>query len=344
MDRASLNIQENQTAGRPKWKGGISGSTLKLIALTVMLLDHTAMAVLGRLLLRNGYARIMLNTEPGAYEVWQAQNMVILVLYWAMRLIGRLGFPIFCFLLIEGIRHTQSKMKYILRMGCFALISEIPFDLAVRGQILEFSYQNVFFTLFLGVVALCAYDFFDSREIPAQLQSVCLFAGIFIPGMYIALFLHHNSQRLFGWYISPRALLRVIIVTFAIIAFLLGVYACKRGLEPARSLAVNLGVMAVMMFAADFLKTDYASLGILTISVMYFFRKKPVRSMLAGNIVLTLGELSEFTSFAALLPIALYNGKRGLKIKYLFYIFYPAHLLILYLVAAAMGMGDLPGI
>lgn len=163
-------------------------------------------------------------------------------------------------------------------------------------------------------------------------------------GMYVTLFLHRNSQRLFGWYIGPRALIRVMMVVFCIIAFLLGVYAYKLGLELARSLAADLGVMGGMMFAADLLKTDYAALGILTISVMYFFRKKPVRSMLAGNIVLTLGELSEFTSFGALVPIALYNGKRGLKMKYFFYIFYPAHLLILYLAAAAMGMGDIPGI
>ena len=344
MDKVSQKTLENQAAELSGRKGCISGSTLKIIALTVMLLDHAAVAILGRILIRQGYLRIMLNTDPAAYAAWQSENMCILVLYWAMRLIGRLGFPIFCFLLIEGVRHTQNKVKYALRLGCFALISEIPFDLAIRGEILEFSYQNVFFTLFLGMVALCAYDFLDSRVIPAYLQSVCLFGGIFVFGMYVTLFLHRNSQRLFGWYIGPRALIRVMMVVFCIIAFLLGVYAYKLGLELARSLAADLGVMGGMMFAADLLKTDYAALGILTISVMYFFRKKPVRSMLAGNIVLTLGELSEFTSFGALVPIALYNGKRGLKMKYFFYIFYPAHLLILYLAAAAMGMGDIPGI
>ena len=194
------------------------------------------------------------------------------------------------------------------------------------------------------MAALCAYDFFGSRVIPAKFQSACLFGGIFLPGMYVTLFLHRNSYRLFGWYIQPRTLLTVLVVVFVIVALLLWMYAYKREPERIRTLAADLAVMTGMMFIAGFLKTDYASLGIVTITLMYYFRKKPVKSMLAGNIVLTVGEISEFTSFAALLPIALYNGKRGMKIKYLFYVFYPAHLLILYLAAAAMGMGDLPGI
>jgi hypothetical protein len=49
--------------------------------------------------------------------------------------------------------------------------------------------------------------------------------------------------------------------------------------------------------------------------------------------------LNEITAFFVLIPIALYNGRRGLKMKYFFYAFYPAHLLILWLIAAAMGMG-----
>ena len=98
-------------------------------------------------------------------------------------------------------------------------------------------------------------------------------------------------------------------------------------------------LLGAAMFAADFMRTDYYGMGVLTIAVMYLFRKRKVISMLSGCVVLTIMSISEITAFFTLIPVALYNGERGLKMKYFFYIFYPAHLLIIWLIAAAMGMG-----
>lgn len=100
---------------------GLNGFTLKCIAMICMLIDHT--------------------------------GAVLFPQYLILRMIGRLAFPIYCFLLVEGAMHTSNIRKYKLRLLAFALISEIPFDLAFRGKI-SWEHQNVFFTLFLGVVAL----------------------------------------------------------------------------------------------------------------------------------------------------------------------------------------------
>ncbi len=70
-----------------------------------------------------------------------------------LRIIGRISFPIYCFLLIEGIRHTSNWKKYAFRLGVLALISEIPFDLALFGRI-TWGHQNIFFTLLLGLLAV----------------------------------------------------------------------------------------------------------------------------------------------------------------------------------------------
>lgn len=67
------------------------------------------------------------------------------------RYIGRIAFPVFAFLLVEGFFHTRDVVRYLTRLGIFAVLSEIPYDLVFQGKILEFSHQNVFLTLFLGV-------------------------------------------------------------------------------------------------------------------------------------------------------------------------------------------------
>ena len=115
---------------------GISGSTLKIIALVSMLIDHIAASLL-TIQLQLHY------TEP----LYQA---FIVMRYF----IGRLAFPIYCFLLVEGFERTKNRRKYAERLFLFALISEVPFDLAFNRCVLSLGHQNVFFTLFAGLLAI----------------------------------------------------------------------------------------------------------------------------------------------------------------------------------------------
>lgn len=72
-----------------------------------------------------------------------------------LRWIGRLAMPVLCFFIGEGLRHTRSPRRYLLRLTGFALLSELPFDLAFYGGI-EWGHQNAYFTLTLGLLALWA--------------------------------------------------------------------------------------------------------------------------------------------------------------------------------------------
>lgn len=82
-------------------------------------------------------------------------------LYVIGRAIGRIAFPLFAFLIVQGFLHTRNVKKYMLRLGIFALISEIPYDFAFYGfpnPIRLFEGQNIFFTLLIGLIAITLID------------------------------------------------------------------------------------------------------------------------------------------------------------------------------------------
>ena len=93
----------------------LNGSNLKWIAMITMLIDH-----MGYLLL--GYGVLWVLPESAIqYVKWYR-------IYWMMRCVGRVAFPVYAFLLTEGIVHTRDWKRYAWRLGIFAFLSEIPFD------------------------------------------------------------------------------------------------------------------------------------------------------------------------------------------------------------------------
>ena len=85
-----------------------------------------------------------------------------------LRLIGRLAFPIYCFLLCEGMKRTHNPLKYLLRLFIGIFLAEIPFDLAFFGN-LEWSHQNVMLTLFLGGCMLLSFRYLPNKYLQVLL-------------------------------------------------------------------------------------------------------------------------------------------------------------------------------
>ncbi len=88
-----------------------------------------------------------------------------------MRYVGRLAFPIYAFLICEGYVYTRNVYKYLLRLGIFALLSEVPYDLAFNDEINFFKDVNVYFTLFFGLLSLVLIDYFSHHTV---MQCVCV--------------------------------------------------------------------------------------------------------------------------------------------------------------------------
>ena len=109
----------------------MSAFFLKLIAVTTMFIDHL------------GVALRLSGLLSGAGTVYKV-----------MRIVGRIAFPIYGLMVAEGVIYTRSRPRYFLRLLMFAILSELPFDLALRGRLAVWDHQNVYFTLMLGMIIM----------------------------------------------------------------------------------------------------------------------------------------------------------------------------------------------
>lgn len=244
------------------------GFTLKMIAVVTMLIDHCAAVFL------NGTWKEDSFSDP----IW--------VLYNAMRLIGRFSFPIFCFVLVEGFFHTRSRVKYAIRLAAFAVLSEIPFDLALTSKNVKLSdrffawdKQNVFITLLIGFLVIWGIE----------------------------------------WWLRPWIERKKAPRTFS---------------EISKFFLPMLGFVILGGLASVFSKCDYGLGGLIVIVFIYFSHGElhPGLNMIRSGIILAiLAGRSEAIAVAGYPLTEFYSEQRGRSWKWFFYIFYPAHLLLLFL-------------
>lgn len=153
---------------------GISGFTLKMVAVISMLIDHTAATILERILICASATRFAFVSTH--FEQFYS-------FYTILRGIGRFAFPIYCFLIVEGFLHTRSVAKYAARLFAFALLSEIPFDLAFQKSFWDMSYNNVFFTLFIGLLVIAGIQGVNTRISPIRSDGSILYGKLLLRSM-----------------------------------------------------------------------------------------------------------------------------------------------------------------
>lgn len=156
----------------------LSGFALKRIAVVSMVIDHVD-GVLIRAALAPYWENGTLFVGPGV----PAHIRTLLMLRPVFQALGSIAFPIFCFLIVEGFLHTREARRYAGRLLLFALLSEIPFDLAHYAEWMNFSLQNVLFTLFCGTLTLMGLRFVSekyaaSRRAVIALSLLCVFGGM----------------------------------------------------------------------------------------------------------------------------------------------------------------------
>lgn len=220
---------------------GFSGNQLKLIALIAMTIDHIGVQLL-----------------PG---------MPLL------RIIGRLAFPIFAYMIAEGCQYTHNRKKYLLAMWGLAATCQLVYYFAMGSLYMS---VLVTFSLSIGLIYLM-----DSAKAGSRFGTVGLMAAI--------------CGLSFLTYVLPD-------------------------LIPHTDYGI-----------------DYGIWGILLPVLVYFGKDKTekLRNFAVGQVILALGSgFLQWFSLATVPLLAMYNGKRGKhKMKNLFYIYYPAHLVVIYLLS-----------
>jgi len=243
--------------------------TLKLIALSSMLIDHMGAAF------------------PQHFG-------------FGFRIVGRIAFPIFVYLVAEGFRHTKSPEKFIVRLGIFAIVSEPFFDLALRanwsgmetGGLLPFilhninflANTNIFLTLFLGGCAIVSYKKFRDKADGSPLLVYALTAlttAVFMGAAHL-LTTDYGAYGVF---------------------FILIMYAIK-----------PTGLRLVAMIP------------------LTLWQHRNILLMPFTGFASAISHIHVLLVLATALPVLLivfYNGKRGPSLKWLFYAAYPVHLAVI---------------
>lgn len=274
---------------------------MKLIAVISMFIDHLS------------------------YVLRLSQRLPYGQLYILGRSIGRPAFVIYCFLLVNGFEKTGDRKKYLGRLILFSAISQIPFSLAFsKGNYLAAEAAMLRFDA-LGalpmLLPLAAYFLYvcDRRFEPSLLWLAAALA-------FSALRLRLGGVLFFDKELNVYFTLAV---SMALMLYFEWLFSAERSRGKALLIAAALGVELYFVQ----MNADYGLFGVALILALYFCRgSKPLQLVAAALwcvIEYRFSAVYMLAAGTALLPMALYNGRLGPKMRTAFYVFYPVHLALL---------------
>lgn len=286
---------------------------------------------------------------------------------YVLRCIGRIAMPIFVYMIAQGCKYTKDINKYAIRLGIFAIISEVPFDLAFSqymGHSFSVNYlfsTNVFFTLFLGAVCIAVYENLRNKR-GGWIALVALAALKLAPVLFEEMFSQSAAYEIIAYFLY---------IAFCMVLSKLLKDAPEEEKSPARTF-IALIAAAPIVVLGSVMDTDYGMWG--AIFIVFFYFTKPENKVArtaamfavvfleyAYPYVATMMSNSGIDPFAppgmviyytptlelfwyALMAVPLvyiYNDKPGPKVKWAFYAFYPVHIAALGIIAYLVNNASL---
>ena len=133
--------------------------------------------IVSRGILQNRMLGVGLHSMQELMEMMQSSNtaMIIATIALILQAMETVAVPIFVFLLFEGFQHTSDWKKYVARVVGLAVLTEIPYDLAMNDKVVEFGSQNPVFGLVLCMILLYLFKRFEGRKLICMIMAL---AGI----------------------------------------------------------------------------------------------------------------------------------------------------------------------
>lgn len=246
--------------------------------------------------------------------------------YYILRSIGKIAFPIFVYLAVDGVYHTKNIFKYLMRLLTISVAMDVfgyiiggithmnPIDNALIG--------NAFTDLFLGVL------------IVYLLKKKNWYSFLVIIPIALSFLSHLNISDTYGTLIKADwGSFSIVLFFMFFIARELADYSLK-----AKARASGLDEDAFMISSDVTTRNVFSAIALVFVELVYYliWRINYTTPILPNDFV-PLGTYSTL----ALVFILLYSGKRGFsskKIQYAFYLYYPTHILILGILSLFFGV------